>query len=134
MSKTSGKTQPCDQRVRAGRLAKARQFQGAPEMIAKLTSGAVDVEDAYVTMCVHAGIAAADVICCARLGEHSRGHDHNEAVDLLATVDKKMASHLNTLLRMKTRSGYSAVASSTGELKQAGRAAGALVEYASDVH
>jgi len=34
-----------------------------------LADDANDVADAYVTLCVHAGIAAADVICCTRFGE-----------------------------------------------------------------
>ena len=82
-------------------------------------------------MCVHAGIAAADVICCAQLGVHASGENHNDAVGLLAKVDMGMARHLDTLLRMKTRSGYSAAPSSEADRKKAGRAANALVEHAS---
>jgi hypothetical protein len=32
---------------------------------------------------VHAGVAAADVICCIALGKHAIGEDHHEARDLL---------------------------------------------------
>jgi hypothetical protein len=131
MVQRSRTTQPCDQKTRAGRLAKAKQFSDAADIIESITDGAVDVEDAYITMCVHAGIAAADVICCAQLGEHSWGDDHDAAVRLLAKVDTSMSRHLNTLLRMKTRAGYSAQPSSGADRKRAGRAAGALVEYAS---
>ena len=46
-----------------------------------------DLADAYVTLCVHAGIAAADVICCTALGKHATGDDHNHAVALLRQVD-----------------------------------------------
>lgn len=42
--------------------------------------------DAYVPLCVHAGIAASDVVCCAKLGEHAQGENHDEAVGLLAPV------------------------------------------------
>jgi hypothetical protein len=131
MPKAVGKTKRCDQKTFEGRLAKAKQFSEAADMIATLTDGASEVEDAYITLCVHAGIAAADAICCARLGEHAQGHDHDEGVRLLERVDKKMARHLGTLVKMKTRAGYSAVPSSGAERKQAGRAAEALVEYAS---
>jgi hypothetical protein len=117
--------------MRAGRLAKAKQFSDAADIIATITDRAVDVEDAYITMCVHAGIAAADVICCAQLGEHARGENHSDAVGLLAKVDKGMSRHLNTLLQMKTRSGYSAAPSSEADRKKAGRAANTLVEHAS---
>ena len=131
MVRKSGRTQACDQKTRAGRLSKAKQFSDAADIIETITDGAVDVEDAYITMCVHAGIAAADVICCSQLGEHSRGDDHDDAVRLLAQVDRTMARHLSALLQMKTRSGYSAQSSSEADRKRAGRAAGALVERAS---
>lgn len=131
MARKSGRTQPCDQKTRAGRLSKAKQFSDAAEIVETIADGAVDVEDAYITMCVHAGIAAADVICCAQLGEHSSGEDHDDAVRLLAQVDRTMARHLATLLQMKTRSGYSSLPSSEADRKRAGRAASALVERAS---
>jgi len=133
MAGKAGRTQPCDQGTRVGRLAKAKQFADAAEMIETITDGAIDVEDAYITMCVHAGIAAADAICCAQLGQHSRGEDHDDAVRLLAQVDEEMARRLNTLLQMKTRSGYSAHPSSEADRKKAGRAASALVDRATAV-
>ena len=49
-------------------MAKAKQFVEAAETVESLADDANDVADAYVTLCVHAGIAAADVICCKRLG------------------------------------------------------------------
>ena len=55
-------------------MAKARQFVEAAETVEALADDANDVADAYVTLCVHAGIAAADVICCRRLGEHKAGY------------------------------------------------------------
>ena len=63
-------------------MSKAKQFLEAAETVEALADDSNDVADAYVTLCVHAGIAAADVICCKRLGEHSRGEDHTAAVAL----------------------------------------------------
>jgi len=40
--------------------------------ISELADEHEDVADAYVTLCVHAGIAASDVICCATLVETAR--------------------------------------------------------------
>jgi hypothetical protein len=60
------RTQPCTAAIRQGRLRKAEQFLRAANLVR-------DVADAYSTLCVHAGIAASDVICCARLGEHAQG-------------------------------------------------------------
>jgi hypothetical protein len=45
-----------------------------------------DVGEDYVTLCVHAGIAGADVICCIALGVHALGEDHNEALTLRGRV------------------------------------------------
>jgi hypothetical protein len=89
-----------------------------------------DVADAYVTLCVHAGIAASDVICCVALGVHAKGESHSEATGLLAKVDKDAAKHLSTLLNLKTKAGYSHTPATADEFKRAGRAAEALVESA----
>jgi hypothetical protein len=57
----------------------AEQFHTAAGLIEEFTGepGEDNINNAFVTLCVHAGIAAADVICCARLGEYSRGEDHS---------------------------------------------------------
>lgn len=102
-----------------GRLKKATQFIEAADLI-----------DAFVTLCVHAGIAAADVICCARLGVHAQGKNHGDAVIMLAKVDKKLAQDLATLVGMKTKSGYSPLSSSRPTKKAAARSAGRLVAAA----
>jgi hypothetical protein len=83
-----------------------------------------------VKLCVHAGIAASGVICCARLGEHASGENHAEAIRLLKAADAGSSAHLATLLSMKTKAGYSHVAASVNDVKKAGRAATHLVEKA----
>lgn len=60
-------TKRCTPAIRVGRLAKARQFLLAADTIAAVVNDS-EVADAYVTLCVHAGIAAADVLCCAKFG------------------------------------------------------------------
>lgn len=77
-------------------MAKADQFYLAAETIAT-TIEDQEIADAYVTLCVHAGIAA-DVICCARLGEHAHGDDHQEAIALLSKADRANATYLKVLL------------------------------------
>jgi hypothetical protein len=91
---------------------------------------AEDVADAYVTLLVHAGIAAADVLCCARLGEHAVSDNHNEAAALLGKVDRGLANDLRTLLGMKTKAGYSALAVSSEDRVRAARASARLLEAA----
>jgi hypothetical protein len=101
----------CGPGVAEGRLTKAEQFHSAAETIMEHAAEEADVGDAYVTLCVHAGIAAADVICCKALGQHSSGSNHADAVALLKKVPRdgaSLAAALNRLLQNKTRAGYSA--------------------------
>jgi hypothetical protein len=55
---------------------------------------------------VLAGIAAADAICCIRLGERSTSSDHSTAVLLLARVDPSLSQKLSTLIGSKPTSHY----------------------------
>lgn len=128
------RTRACTQEVRRGRLRKAGQFLDAADLVHDVADEDDEVADAYVTLCVHGGIAAADVICCARLGEHAQGEDHNEAIALLNKADRDSATHLRTLLSMKTKAGYSHRPATADECKRAGRAAEALVETARRLH
>ena len=125
-------TNRCTPRTVKGRLTKAKQFLLAAETIDLVLDDeeAPDISDAFVTLCVHAGIAAADVICCRALGEHAQGDNHNEAVELLGQVDSDAANDLERLLRMKTKAGYSARSVSRKDRKQAERAASRLVDKA----
>ncbi len=125
----AGRTHRCTQATRSGRLEKATQFADAADIIEAFVNGD-DLSDAYITVCVHAGIAAADVVCCARLGEHARGDNHDEAITLLRTADRELAGDLSTLLGMKTFAGYSAIKSTAAKRKRAGRAMRRLVDAA----
>lgn len=134
MAERGRRAKKCTAAVREGRREKARQFSQAAEMIATLVADEPeDLVDAYITMCVHAGIAAADVICCARTGTHAQGEDHAEAVDLLASVDKTMSKHLATLLGMKTQVGYGDRRSGATDRRRAQRAMSALIDAAEAV-
>ena len=81
-------------------------------------------------MCVHAGVAAADAICCGRLNVHHQGESHEEAVTLLGRVDRQLAGDLATLLRRKTAAAYRERISSAADRKQAKRAMERLVDSA----
>ena len=129
-----GRTNPCDREVARGRLRKAEQFRGAAETIREFAEDEADVGDAYVTLCVHAGIAAADAICCIELGEHAHGDNHNEAVALIGRVGddegRELARSLSTLLSLKTRAGYSHQSVNRDGRIRAGRAAARLLDAA----
>lgn len=124
------RTKPCSAAITKVRLNKANQFITAAATIRDFADEDDEVADAYVTLCVHAGIAAADVICCSSLGKHARGESHDEATTLLASADKDAVKHLQTLLRLKTKAGYGHTPATKDEVKKANRAADTLVEKA----
>jgi hypothetical protein len=124
------RTNPASSAAKAGRLAKARQFADVARSVLVLADEADDVADAFVTLAVHAGIAAADVICCVRLGYYARGDSHNEAVDLLKDADTASSNSLRVLLNLKTAAGYSYAPVSAQDRVRAERAMDALVARA----
>ncbi|MBU6213517.1 MAG: DUF4129 domain-containing protein [Actinomycetales bacterium] len=121
------RTRPCDSHVRAGRRTKAEQFADAFNTVWEYADEPGDVADVCVTLAVHAGIAASDVLTCARLGVHARGDNHGEAVALLRQVDPALATHLAALLEMKSKAGYGHAPATATDLKRAKRAMDALV-------
>lgn len=123
----------CDEATARGRLRKAEQFFEAAASIRDLADNEADVGDAFVTLCVHAGIAASDVICCKAFGQFVQGDDHVQAVAELEKVDpggKRLSRDLNTLLAMKTMAAYAAPPVSADQRKRAWRRAENLVNAA----
>lgn len=111
-----------------GRRRKADHFAEAFATVLEFADEPGDVADACATLAVHAGIAAADVIYCVRLGRHHQGDDHRGAIDLLVSVDTGLARHLKTLPDLKTQAGYSHDPITLAALKKAGRAMTVLVD------
>jgi hypothetical protein len=131
----SGRTRTCDDAITAGRLRKAEQFLEAAETIREFADDEHDIADAYVTLCVHAAIAAADVICCIALGVHAVGDSHSEGLALLEKTrpdGTELAKSLRVLLGMKTRAGYSAEPVAAEGRKRAQRQTERLVRVARD--
>jgi hypothetical protein len=123
------RTKACDAETRAGRMRKAESFLE----LAEIASLEERHADSAVTLHVLAGIAAADVVCCARLGKHAQGENHGDAVALLAEVDTGLASDLRTLLAIKSKASYGHDSVSKKETARAVRAAQRLVEAAQSV-
>ena len=122
-----------DEETISGRLRKAEQFMEGAETIREFAGEEGDIGDAYVTLCVHAGIAASDVLSCIALGTHVQSENHSEAVAHLAKVrpdGKALSNSLRALLVMKTRAGYSHQQVNTNDRKRAQRAAKRLVQTA----
>lgn len=124
------RTVSCTPQTRAGRLRKAKQFLETAEIVETMADDIDDVTDAYVTLLVHAGVAASDVICCTALGVHAQGESHADAVKLLAKIDPTLANDLSALLAVKTKAGYSSASVSKSERTRAERAARRLVDTA----
>lgn len=128
---------PCDAAIMRGRLARARSFLEAAELVAELVDGDDDAQlelaAALVTLWVHAGIAAADVICCIRLGRHHLGDAHQSAVALLRSADTDQAPALDRLLQLKAPAGYGHRLVSARDRLRARRAAEGLVQRAEEL-
>lgn len=128
---------PCDAATMRGRLVRARSFLEAAELVAELVDGDDDAQlelaAALVTLWVHAGIAAADEICCIRLGRHHSGDAHQSAVALLRSADADQAPALDRLLQLKTPAGYGHRLVSTRDPLRARRAAEGLVQRAEEL-
>lgn len=124
------KSRQCGPEERRGRMRKAREFFDAAAAIASGEEGGDQSNDALVTLYVHAGIAASDAICCARLGVHASGENHAEAVELLRSAVGPTARHLQALLSLKSKAGYSHVRVTGTDVKRAQRAAEHLLDAA----
>ncbi|MGH3446820.1 MAG: hypothetical protein ACRDP4_04270 [Nocardioidaceae bacterium] len=110
-------------------MARAQGFLEAADDVGLLDESGV-LRDSAVTLYVHVGIAAADVICCARLGEYSTGDNHAEAIALLKSASGSTSKRRASLLQIKTKAGDSHTPATAGEVQKASRAASQLVEEA----
>jgi len=82
---------------------------------------------------VLAAIAAADALCCIRLGQHARGQAHQEATALLRTIrpdGPALARDLATVLGVKDAAHYGTVFVSSRVLRSTLRAGTRLVAAA----
>jgi len=123
----TARTRECSEIIRAGRLTKAKEFYAAAVLVENAAP------NASVDLFVDAGIAAADVICCSRLGVYAAGENHNDPVALLEKAEPGVAKYLRTLLNLKSKVAYTHQSVTTEEHKKAGRAAENLVEAASRI-
>lgn len=110
MSGRSGRTETCGGPEARTRLAVARAFTDAADLV-------LDEDDdaslnVAASLAVLAGIAASDAACCAALGKRPRGQDHREAIKLLsniATVGEALGKDLARPLDMKDNAQYGVI-------------------------
>jgi hypothetical protein len=134
MTRRTGRTQICGVVQARTRLAHARRFLEAAQLVA------VEEFDESVSvaasLAVLAGIAASDAACCRALGRRARGGDHREAAALVSQVQpggEAAAKALISLLDLKDTAHYGLIHVSRRQLTVALRRASTLVTFADGV-
>jgi len=125
----TGRTTKCDRAAAQARLTAARAFVSVAELIyGEPDDPALPLRGVAAAVAVLGGIAAADVICCVRLGEMFRGQDHNQAVDLLGMARPeggRVRNDFQRLLSIKDKVHYQAIivtsTEATAAIRQAKR-------------
>jgi hypothetical protein len=128
------KTRACSPAEAGKRLSAARKFLEAAE--AFVDDRDPDGRRVAVSNAVLAGIAAADAICCARLGKHAVGDDHTAAVDLVRGIGPAGAAAaraLTALLAIKNKAQYQAGSIGRADAAAAVRRAQSLIDAAEGV-
>lgn len=135
MARRTGGTRPCDATEARQRLAKASECLDAG------TSLEGDYPTAASTLCIQAGILAADALCCAVLGRRSNSPSHADAVVHLRSIAGRRRDlaaapkALERLLAHKDRAEYTPRPVAATALRTLSRAAADLVELArSELH
>lgn len=128
------RVQTCDQADARIRLDQARHFLDVAEVV---HDNDLDASlSVAASLCVLAGIAASDAVCCLALGKRARGQDHREAEALVARVPgvgDEMARALRRLLNLKDEAHYGMLYVSREKTATAVRNARRLVESAERV-
>jgi hypothetical protein len=114
-------TQPGEGR---GRRQVAEKYLEVAMLIDSEDGTAINV---CVGVAVLAGIAAADAICAASIGERYSGSDHFAAADVLGRVSAKLGKQLRELVTLKATSRYGHGLLSAAQRKTALLCASALV-------
>jgi hypothetical protein len=110
-------------------LTAARAFISVAELVHEETHDPVlPLRGVAAAVAVLGGIAAADVICCVRIGEMHRGEDHERAVSLLERAlpeGRLVRSDFQRLLSIRDRVHYQAImvtpTEATAAIRQARR-------------
>lgn len=123
-----GQGSECNAAEAKTRLQDAREFLELASL--KVDDDSRAAHKAAVANAVLAGIAAADAVCCVRLGRRSTSSNHDDAVRLLAPVDTGLARHLATLIEVKNPSQYGTSLLNKDKVTRAMRAASELVSAA----
>ena len=134
MTRPTGRTQTCGTAQARTRLAQARKFLEAAQLVA--TEDFDESLSVAAALAVLAGIAASDAACCRALGRRARGGDHREAATLLSQIrpgGQPAALALVALIDLKDTAHYGLIHITRRQFTAANRRATALVSFAEDV-
>ncbi|HET6506790.1 MAG TPA: hypothetical protein VFG42_08370 [Baekduia sp.] len=129
-----GRTQRCGQAEARTRLQDARAHLDLADLHGPTSDAAA--RKAAISAAVLAGIAAADAVCCAALGERSRSQNHRDATELvhgIAPGGPAAAKRLAQLLDVKDASQYGFKDLTGQRLTAALRQAHAVVAWAETI-
>jgi hypothetical protein len=104
----TGRTEKCGTEQARTRRDQALAFLEVAEMVGA-EQDELATPGTAAALAVLAGIASADAVCCAALGQRSRGQDHRQAISLLAQIapdGQAMARDLERLLAIKDDAHY----------------------------
>jgi hypothetical protein len=124
---------PCGPAEAARRARMARLYLDLAEQAAAM--GGDEARNVAAGNAVLAAVAAADALCCLRLGRYSRGQAHHEAAALLRTITPngaKLARDLTAVLDVKDPAHYGTVFLAATTVKSVLRGATRLLEAAED--
>ena len=120
-SRAGGRVTPCTTADARARQRKAQSFATGAELVLELGEDTgLDLPAVAAALSVLAGIAAADAACCSAQGERSRGQDHRQAEQLVATVlpnGPQMAKDLKRLLERKDNAHYGVISTTEKETR-----------------
>jgi len=137
MAKATGRTAVCGRAEALTRLRQAEAFVLTAELcLSEADDPNLPLAGTAAALAVLGGIAAADAVCCAKLGRRSRGQDHRQAVDLVATAQPggaALAKDLERLLEIKDKVHYGAVVVGHAEATAAVAQARRMVTSVSDL-
>ena len=137
MSPTNrGKTVRAGAAEARGRRDAARAFVSVADLVyAEPDDPVLPLRGVAAALAVLGGIAAADAICAARLGEMFRGDDHGRAVELLARAQPEGASvktDFTRLIAVKAQVHYQAILVTSAESAAAIRRAKRILAAAEE--
>ena len=130
----NARTRGCSPQNAASDTTKAKPSPTWPDWIQNPTTDR-HTWSAAVSKAVLAGIAAADSICCRRLGRHAAAGDHQQAlavVEEAGDVGRDARRHLERLLSIKHKAHYEDVDPTVSEARRAIRAMRAILQLASE--